>query len=86
MKPIALAQPVSQQQHVQLALEQAALHATQLAISRWTSGHSRGELRLARSCTQSSRARWNDCAQDNFKLWLKAGGFAQTQPEDTVSA
>jgi hypothetical protein len=65
--------------HVRLAVEQSAMHAAHLAISRWTSGYCQCEAPLGQS--QSPQSRWHAAAQSNFAVWLAAGGFAQMDAE-----
>lgn len=70
------ADQVPQTARVQLALEQSALHAAMMALTRWTSGNTHAELQLADALRPSSQARWHSAAERNFKAWLDAGGFA----------
>ena len=65
--------------HVRLAVEQSALHAAHLAISRWSSGYCQCEAPLGQP--QSPQSRWHAAAQSNFAVWLAAGGFAQVDAE-----
>jgi hypothetical protein len=67
---------IPQTARVQLALEQSALHAAMMALTRWTSGNTHAELQLADALRPTSQARWHNAAQRNFKAWLDAGGFA----------
>jgi hypothetical protein len=65
--------------HVRLAVEQSAMHAAHLAISRWSSGYCQCEAPLGQP--QSPQSRWHAAAQSNFAGWLAAGGFAQMDAE-----
>jgi hypothetical protein len=60
--------------HSSIALEQSALYAARLAISRWINSSSDvmpiGDPSL-------SRAAWYAQTQQNFQEWLGRGGFAQ---------
>lgn len=62
----------------QLALEQLAMHAVNLAVARWSGTHVEAEL--ARALPASNRSRWYAQREGNFTAWLAAGGFAQPEP------
>ncbi|MEC5162221.1 MULTISPECIES: hypothetical protein [unclassified Janthinobacterium] len=66
----------SKAQHLQLAAEQSAMHAMHLALARWSNGYCQCEM-----LSGSPQSRWHAAAQNNFALWLAAGGFSQTEPE-----
>ena len=68
------------QPHVQLAIEQAAMFAAQVAIARW----SEGDLPPP-ALAPSSQARWYDQMHGHFTAWLRAGGFAQAEDEPLLS-
>jgi hypothetical protein len=70
--------------HVRLAVEQSAMHAAHLAISRWSSGYCQCEAPLGQP--QSPQSRWHAAAQSNFAVWLAAGGFAQMDAEPEAEA
>lgn len=64
--------------HSVLALEQAALYATRLAIARWISNSSAtAAMSETDTAPALSRAAWYASVQQNFQEWLGRGGFAQ---------
>lgn len=75
--------------HVRLAVEQAAMHAARLALSRWTCGYRQCEAPFGQPL--SAQSRWHAAAQNDFTVWLAGGGFAQpgadagAEPNGTVS-
>ena len=62
--------------HLQLALEQSAMHIVDVALTRWTSGNTYAEWQLVQALRPTRQARWHETVQLNFKAWLAAGGFA----------
>lgn len=66
--------------HLQIAMEQVAMHAVQLAVARWTTGYLPQEAIPA-----STQSRWYAEMHGNFTAWLSAGGFAQAEPEPIFS-
>jgi hypothetical protein len=74
---------VIQALRLQSAQEQSAMHAVNLAVSRWSNVEVEAEL--VRALPSSSRSRWHAAAQDNFMAWLNAGGFAQQAPEASLA-
>ncbi|MDC8759343.1 hypothetical protein [Janthinobacterium fluminis] len=67
---------LSRDEHIQLAAEQSALHAANLALARWSSGYWPNEVPPA-----SAQSLWHAAAQNNFAVWLAAGGFSQAEAE-----
>ena len=62
--------------HLQLALEQSAMHNVHLAVARWVNGYCNVE-----TTTPTCQSCWYAQAHTNFENWLAAGGFAQSEPE-----
>ncbi|HEV7816639.1 MAG TPA: hypothetical protein VGP06_16265 [Janthinobacterium sp.] len=62
---------------IRLAKEQSALHATRLALARWTSAADYAELQMMRIAPPSIQSRWCAQTQQGFTAWLAGGGFAQ---------
>lgn len=60
--------------HSRIALEQSALFAAQLAISRWASAGAAGQ-----PAPVMAQAHWYAQAQQNLQQWLVRGGFAQDE-------
>ena len=63
--------------HAQLAIEQAALHTTRLAIARWRSGNAFLQRQVDAALRPSVQATWYAETQKNFQRWLESGGFSQ---------
>jgi hypothetical protein len=70
----------AQDQHRQLATEQAALHLASLALARWRAGNTPVELSVATTLAPR-QTQWHANTQRNFCAWLAAGGFAAHPPE-----
>ncbi|WGG51653.1 hypothetical protein [Rugamonas sp. DEMB1] len=70
----------AQDQHRQLATEQAALHLASLALARWRAGNTPVELSVATTLAPH-QTQWHANTQRNFCAWLAAGGFAARPPE-----
>ncbi len=68
--------------HIQLAIEQSAMHSARVALARWTSGSTRIEMQLEKFLRPTRQARWHDVAHANFLAWLAAGGFGADVPPD----
>lgn len=68
--------PAPVEVHRQLALQQVAIHAVNLAVARWTIGDSAPDVPPA-----STRSRWYAETHGNFTAWLSAGGFAQSDAD-----
>ncbi|MET3130517.1 hypothetical protein AAKU55_000774 [Oxalobacteraceae bacterium GrIS 1.11] len=64
----------SQEQHLQLAIEQAAMHSVNLAVARWSGDYTETWPSSTQSC-------WYAALQDDFAGWLAAGGFTQPETE-----
>ncbi|WP_317201001.1 hypothetical protein [Janthinobacterium sp.] len=62
----------SQERHAQLAVARTALHIAHLAIARWSGGDWQSDAPPA-----SAQSRWLAARDQDFMLWLAAGGFAQ---------
>lgn len=72
----------------QLAREHSARHSALLGIARWTSGNSYIQMEIASTLMPTSKVKWHDQAQKDFKAWLTEGGFAgpgspATRPADS---
>lgn len=67
--------------HLQLAVDQSALHIANLALARWTGG----DCPLEAPPT-SCQARWLAAANSNFIRWLADGGFTQAPAEVEAEA
>ncbi|MES2755838.1 MAG: hypothetical protein V4693_00565 [Pseudomonadota bacterium] len=63
--------------HCLIALEQSALYAARLAISRWINESAASCAALESPAPALARSVWLAEAQDNFQQWLGRGGFAQ---------
>jgi hypothetical protein len=74
----------AQDQHRQLATEQAALHLASLALARWRAGNTPVELSVATTLAPR-QIQWHANTQRNFCAWLAAGGFAARPPEPAAS-
>ena len=74
----------AQDQHRQLATEQAALHLASLALARWRAGNTPVELSVATTLAPR-QTQWHANTQRNFCAWLAAGGFAAHPPEQAAS-
>ena len=66
--------------HSRLAIEQAALHSTRLAIARWRSGNAFPQRQVDAALRPSVQAAWYAETQKNFQRWLECGGFSQAGP------
>jgi hypothetical protein len=66
----------------QRAVAQAARHATNLAMARWSSGITYDQMQLAQALRPSSQARWYEQADANFRRWREDGGFADQAADD----
>lgn len=62
----------TQQCRMRMATEQAAAHAANVAIARWSN-----DYRAVDGVTPCPRTAWHAAVQDDFLRWLAAGGFAQ---------
>lgn len=69
----------TQQCRMQMATEQAAAHAANVAIARWSN-----DYRVVETGLPSPQVNWHAAVQHDFMCWLAAGGFAQ--PEQCASA
>lgn len=71
--------------HARIALEQSALYAAQLAISRWSKGSLPIHAPVYAFDQVSARERWYAQVQNNFQDWLARGGFSQTDLAEPVA-
>lgn len=67
--------------HLQLAVNQSALHIAKLALARWGAGDCSIDMPPA-----SCQSRWLAAANSNFTRWLADGGFAQILVPEEVEA
>ncbi len=67
--------------HHQLAIVQSAIHASNLAVARWSSGNTYEETQLAQALRPTRQARWHAETNANFRRWLEAGGFSECARE-----
>lgn len=67
--------------HALHALEQAARHAAEVAIARWSAGPASGQ-----PDSIATRAAWYARSQEQLQQWFAAGGFCTPQAADAADA
>jgi len=63
----------------------AALLDAALALSRWRSGHTLGQMQAAAAMLPGPQAHWHAAVQRQLGAWLQAGGFAAERARELAA-